>query len=241
MSALRRTLGTAMLVAAVLTLSDCGERRRQAAREESAVSVADHMADHFKGATTIRDAVVRGNLQALRDSARWLAEHSTPQEMPGDTEPYLELMRSAATRALEATEVETAARAVASIAEACGSCHFAVGAQVRLVVDSMPAAMPGRIAHMARHKWAADRLWDGLVIPDDAEWDDGVEALGEAPLTPEDLPADMQPEIARLAARVHELVGAATTAESIGERSRVYGELLGTCAACHQSIEPNDE
>jgi len=230
-----------MLVVAVLTLSACGERRQQATREESAVSIAGHMADHFKGAAAIRDAVIRGDLQAVREPARWLGEHSTPQEMPGDTEPYLVLMRSAATRALEAREVETAARAAASVAEACGSCHFAFGAQVRVVVDSMPAATPGRIAHMARHKWAADRLWDGLVIPDDAEWDDGVEALGEAPLAPEDLPADMQPEIARLAARVHELTDAATTAESIEERSRVYGELLGMCAACHQSVEPNDE
>ena len=93
---------------------------------------------------------------------------------------------------------------------------------------------------MARHKWAADRLWDGLVIPDEAEWDDGVEALDATPLTLEDLPADLQPEVARLAARVHELAGAASTAETIEEKSRIYGELLGMCAACHQSVKPSD-
>ena len=87
---------------------------------------------------------------------------------------------------------------------------------------------------MARHAWAVDRLWEGMIGPDDDRWAAGLDVLAATPLpfTPlTDAPA--------LAAGLRELARAQLanrSATGLDDRARAYGEILVMCAACHTSL-----
>ncbi|HEY5922237.1 MAG TPA: hypothetical protein VIV11_11225, partial [Kofleriaceae bacterium] len=85
---------------------------------------------------------------------------------------------------------------------------------------------------MARHRWAADRMWEGMVGNADEPWRDGIEVLAQTPLQFTAIDADRS----RLAKRLQLLADQARQRRSIdtvAERAQVYGEILVTCAACH--------
>ena len=88
---------------------------------------------------------------------------------------------------------------------------------------------------MARHAWASGRMWEGLVAPSGVVWDGGAEVLGEAPLAPADLSADLEvlAEVSEMEAAVHAMGSAAIGLTEQEDRASVYGEFLSTCAACH--------
>jgi cytochrome c553 len=67
-------------------------------------------------------------------------------------------------------------------------------------------------------------------------WDGGAEVLGEAPLAPAELSADLEvlAEVSEMEAAVHAMGSAAIGLTEQEDRARVYGEFLGTCAACHE-------
>jgi cytochrome c553 len=87
---------------------------------------------------------------------------------------------------------------------------------------------------MARHAWAADRLWDGLVLPSNAAWEGGADAFAGVPLDTDDLAFDNPEGVRALANRTHELGRRAGLETEPSLRARTYGELLSACAACHQ-------
>ena len=87
---------------------------------------------------------------------------------------------------------------------------------------------------MARHQWAADRLWEGLIAPSDQSWLNAAEVLLEVPLA---LAGTQGTEQTRaLTERVHSLGHQARSAARSSDRVRIYGEILGTCADCHQRL-----
>jgi hypothetical protein len=92
---------------------------------------------------------------------------------------------------------------------------------------------------MARHHWALDAMWQGLIGPSKEAWIIGAEALAEAPLIPEVLaPGQSVPtEIGQLAARVHTLGNEARdVSDASGIPGQIYGELLTTCETCHAAL-----
>jgi hypothetical protein len=93
---------------------------------------------------------------------------------------------------------------------------------------------------MLRHQWAAEQMWDGLIGPSEARWNDGIAELAEAPLVQDEILANATPTpaIAELAADVHALGDEGRKATTWEQRAAIYGRLLGTCAACHAAIRP---
>jgi hypothetical protein len=89
---------------------------------------------------------------------------------------------------------------------------------------------------MRRHQWAAERLWDGLVVPSDEAWKWGATSLSEAPLAPEQLTPGKSPvpKVGELAQAVHAIARQATEVERVDVRADLYGDVLATCAECHQ-------
>jgi cytochrome c553 len=192
------------------------------------------MWSHFLAAADVQAAVIRGDLEATMEAATWLAEYDEPG-LPDGAEAFLRELQRAAARVIEATTSEAAGAATGRIAAACGSCHreFYPGMETTELVEPPPGE--GDIAaHMARHGWAADRLWDGLALPSNAAWEAGADAFAGVPLATDDLAFDNPEGVRALANRTHELGRRAGLETEPSLRARTYGELLSTCAACHQ-------
>ena len=141
-------------------------------------------------------------------------------------------LRRGAEHVVAAATLQEASRGAASMAAACGQCHTAVGAPLRL---DDPSAVPEGDdlgSHMVRHLWAADRMWDGLMSPSDELWSAGATALADDPLFlggPEDRGA----EIDRLAREAHQIATEARRTGDTDARAELYARLITGCAGCH--------
>jgi len=192
--------------------------------------VKDHMKEHFSVVREIQDAILRNKLDEAKQKAEWIAEHEEPDVLESWTE-HLEVMRAAAKELQEAADVATAAKLSAKLGGECAACHQALTAIATFEFHEQPEVKEGDTkSHMAMHKWAAERLWEGLVGPSESHWTLGAEALIADPLTNIKEP----PEAVELAKKVHELGAKAKDASEREERIEIYGELLGTCASCHE-------
>jgi cytochrome c553 len=200
-------------------------------------AVVPLMKQHFEQVVQIRDAVIAGDLAQARVPAAWLAEHGGPPTSPPSWEPYrVELRRIAGGLSDGATAAEAAKR-TAEMAAICGLCHRAAGVHME---RDMPALVEelnaGTGQLMKRHRWAVDRLWEGLVVPSDTAWTVGAGVLADAPLDTSDVANDgpIDPRRPELIDKLHRLGDVASSAKLTGERAALLGELLGTCSGCHR-------
>lgn len=245
-----------LLAIAMFTCVGCPQRNEQPAAEplqpktaetptpalETATPTDVHMGEHFAKTDEIRTALIAGRLEDARPLARWIAEHQQEIEHPAASEPYIQRMRLVARDIASAQDLTAATKSFVTLAEACADCHEFVGG-----VEWQPSPPPGTgaaegtRAHMARHQWALDQMWVGLIAPSRSAWIAGAEVLAEAPLAPEQLAPNqtLSPEFTALADRVHELGNLARDVpDSAGMPSVIYGELLTTCETCHASLRP---
>ena len=192
------------------------------------------MEHHYAQVGLIHEAVIRGDLDAVRQSARRLAEAEAPGEVAATTAPSLAAMRLAAKRAADAPDLAAAAAATASMLISCGECHRAAG--------TMPAAptpkrreVGGTVGHMIEHQRAADEMLEGLFVPSETHWKLGAARFAGAPLQRQSLPSDrkLTSEIRQAEERVHQLAERATKATTWKDRGDVYAQLSTTCASCH--------
>jgi cytochrome c553 len=194
------------------------------------------MAEHFEQVVAIRDAVIAGDLRRARAPAAWLAEHGGPRSAPASWEPYRVEVRRIAAGLSDGSTVSEAAARTAQMAAICGLCHRAAG--VRIERD-MPALVErwntGTERLMMRHRWAVDRLWEGLVGPSDTAWEIGARVLADAPLETSDVATEgpIHPRRAELVEELHRLGDLAPSATQPGQRAALVGKLLATCSGCH--------
>jgi len=195
---------------------------------------AAHMQQHFDRVLTVHEAVIRGDLAAVRPAATWLAEHEPPPSLPAGSASLVATMRKEARRAAEAETVLAAAIATASMLKTCGDCHRAVGTMPALPQSIRPQ-LGGVVGHMLEHQRAADQMAHGLIVPSRTMWRAGAEGFRSAPLHPNTLPGGVKLPLELLASeeRVHQLASQATLAEDAGGRAMFYGQILASCADCH--------
>ena len=197
-------------------------------------SMDAHMRGHFTTATLMQTAVIQADLETLRQQAQWLVQHPAPPDMPIGFSVFLENLHANARAAAAAETLADAAMAVAKTAASCGACHAQGAAQTWLDSDVLPPGGETESQRMARHQWAADRLWEGLIAPSDQAWLNAAEVLLEAPLALTGT-RDTEQTMA-LTERVHSLGQQARSAARSSDRVRIYAEILGTCADCHQRL-----
>jgi cytochrome c553 len=192
------------------------------------------MQTHFGRVLTVHDAVIRGDLAAVKPAAAWLADHDPETPLPTGTATFVAAMKAAARRAANAETVLAAAIATASMLKTCGDCHRAAG--------TMPAApqtprpdLGGVVGHMLQHQTAADQMAQGLMIPSNTLWRTGTRGFQGAPLHPRALPAGAKLPASLMASeeRIHQLASQALLAEDPGARAVFYGQILARCADCH--------
>lgn len=247
-----------MTVIAVLTLAGCQRAKEEspagkppvetkapgpAPEQEGATpTTATHMKEHFDKANEIKAALIAGDLEAARAPARWMAEHQQEADYPDTWQPHVQSMRDAAQKIVAAKDLPAASQAFVSMGETCAACHVALGGP-KLEPSAPPAATQGSGTkpHMARHQWALDQMWLGLIGPSRPVWIAGAEALAEAPLVPEQFVEGqtLSPELQALAAHVHELGNKARDVSGTsGIPGMIYGELLVGCETCHAALRP---
>jgi hypothetical protein len=199
--------------------------------------VAEHMKAHFMRAAGMRDAVIAGDLEALRKDAQWMAEHELSAKLPDTWRPHVERMQSAAKKALDARELPVAAQAVAETAAACGACHAALGGP-KLALGAPPVEGSGASQHMARHQWSAARMWDALATPSEEAWLKAAEVMADAPLGVESIAGSrsVAPETKALARTVHDIAEKSRAERDTAKWTASYAQSLATCASCHRAL-----
>lgn len=230
----RRAAGLLISVAALLFASSLGLSLFAQAGPGSNPALAQHMREHFQRVGDVENAVIRGDLDAVREPATWLASHDSSIELGKASASQVATLKGAARKAADAKDIPTAAAATSQMIAACGDCHRAAGV---VPAPRQPEAAPigGPVGHMLEHKVATDLMSDGLIVPSDALWKKGATDLKEAPLRPAELPRDQKltPQIAAAEGQIHDLAIKAAQASEEATRVDVYGKIISTCAECH--------
>jgi cytochrome c553 len=201
---------------------------------KSAPTVRYHMRGHLGDLRAIERMLVHGHLADAKALAFMLTKREADPGMAplaADARQAVEIARGLAA----ARSIDEALRYEARVAETCAECHL--HAQ-KLPVFPPPAVVPPELptpaARMARHQWAADRLWEGLVGAEDDRWRIGLDVLSRTP--PPFSPLTDAPALAdNLQERARKALAARAT-ETLEERATTYGEILVTCAACHTTL-----
>jgi cytochrome c553 len=200
-----------------------------------AADVALHMHEHLARVTAMQEAVIRGDLEAAVEPARWIADHQETEGLPPGTEAFVVDMKKQAGAVAVATDLKHAATGTAMTISYCGSCHAAAKITPVIAEPAKPVGDPSTAVHMLEHQWATDLMYQGLVMPSEERWQKGLAAMEGTPLTEKDLPKDekLTKEIVALGQKVHELAGKAKTVTDLGTKVAFYGEYLSGCAGCH--------
>ncbi len=197
-------------------------------RFEHDMMVRFHMHQNFDLLRAIERLLIKGKLEEARTFAAAIA--SAPDEPAhGPWATYQVTIRDRAAAVAKATDVPDALRKTALIGAACGNCHD--DQVVKLALDSVPVLppdAPSLDARMARHRWAADRLWEGVVGNSDQAWRAGLDVLAAKPF---EEPAN-RAGIARQLQRQADAARRPAPGKLI-DRATSYGEILATCASCH--------
>jgi hypothetical protein len=235
----------ALLVFPVVVAVGCGGGQQAPAEQSKpaepatpaapAADVAKQMHENLARVTAMQEAVIRGDVDAAVEPARWIADHQETTGLPAGQETVLADMKKQAAVVAEAKDFKNAATATAMVISYCGKCHDAGKVTAAIPEAPKPTAEGPVAAHMMEHQWATDMLYQGLVIPSEERWQKGLAAMAGAPLAEKDLPKDakLTKDIAALEKKVHEMAGKAKTAADLGTKVAFYGEYIGGCAGCH--------
>ena len=201
--------------------------------------VAPRMIGHYENVGRLYTEAGAGRLDGVRTEARELLARVSGEGLPDNVASHVEELRAFAALASRAPDLQSGATAVARVGAACGSCHKAMKKCPKYAAPEGPPAGDTPVAtRMIRHRWAAEQLWDGLVGPSDGSWRAGASVLRDAPLFTDALTHDVEQydAVTKLAWTVHDIGARANSATAQPARADLYGEVLGTCAACHQML-----
>ena len=194
------------------------------------------MKRHFEKSTEMKAALIRGDLEEFKKASVWLAEHEISADLPVSWKQHVEGMKDSAHAGRDAADLDRAGLALGSMGRACATCHEQLGSP-EVAVSAPPAEGSGAQPHMLRHQWAADRMWEGLMAPNEDAWVKGSEALADAALGERAVAGEksVPKEVVTLAKQVHDLANKARTAK-MADRGKTYGAFLATCASCHSKL-----
>jgi cytochrome c553 len=225
-----RSFRSIILTVSVLVLLGAAGLLRAASDQKPA-----GMKEHFDHVVTIQQAVIRGDLEDVREPAKWIAENQSNEGLPSPTHALIANMRKVAGRAAQATTLSAAGADAGALVATCGNCHAALATRPKLPPVPDPPAKSGTAAHMLEHQHAVDLMYQGIVAPSDELWNKGASELKGAPLAKNDLPRDpaLTNEVVASEAKTHQLAEKALQTKDSNGRAAIYGEVISGCGACH--------
>ena len=203
----------------------------------SSQTTKEHMVEHFDRSANLLAAVIEGNLVAAKEHSSWLALHEGPKNLAEWLASIGEL-RTAAKQGETSDDLAAMSQVTANVAAACGNCHATSKSVPGFALVEHPETGSDANKRMLLHKWAADRMWEGLIGPSDELWSQGVAALAIAPLHDDQIldRASAAPDIVAQAQAVHDLANEGSNATTTEMRAELYGRFLANCASCHARV-----
>ena len=199
---------------------------------ESTAALKLTMPKNFNGLDSARDAVARGDLDGASTYATTILE-SDFSEAPESWAPHVKGFLAAAESVVNAETVEVAGEGIGVMAAACGTCHRDAGFAMTLAEEEPLEPSADVAQHMRNHHWAVMWMWQGLIAPSQQRWAQGAAGLAEAPLAPATSSSDS--EVSAWAGHVHTLGERAGEVDiTAGTAGPLLGEILSTCASCHE-------
>jgi len=213
---------------------------QEADTAKAAFDRAHHMQASLWLALSTRDALVDGDLEDAKTSARALASHDYAGTIPDAWKHWIGEVQKQAGEITIAGNVDDASQSLAALALACGNCHYhhdagpAVAPEPPVEWREGPDTLDER---MIRHADGVVQMWAGLVQPSDDAWRAGTITITRAPLeAPITQDGKTDPRSGAALERVRGLAKRARTAATYAERGMIYGELIATCAHCHATM-----
>lgn len=204
---------------------------------KAAFDRAHHMQASLWLAISTRDALIEGDFEDAKTTARALATHDYAGTIPDPWKHWIGEVQKHAGEITVAKGIDDASQSLAALALACGNCHYHHGAGPAVATPPSVEWKDGPDTideRMIRHADGIQEMWLGLVEPSDDAWRAGTITITRAPLTPpttEDGSVDAR--AASAIERVRGLAKRARTATTYAERGMIYGELIATCGHCH--------
>jgi cytochrome c553 len=192
-----------------------------------------HMRRHFDDLRDVERALIAGDLETAKTRAFLLTKPAQDRGL-APWASQMERVTEAAKALADAPSIDEGLRRETRVATACAACHLAAQHVPKFSPRIEPPDADTEVARMARHAWAADRLWEGMVIPADAQWRAGLHVLASTPL-PHSPATDAQP-LANSLQRQAKLELEVEEPITLEHRAAAYGEILVTCAACHATL-----
>jgi cytochrome c553 len=193
----------------------------------------DRMHQRFDASRRMQQAIALGRLERAHDEAKLVDFLEEPDALP-EWREYIDRVRASARSVVATKNLGDAARATGRLGRECARCHEAGKTRIVFAKLSPPPEDPRLAPQMASHAWAAERMWEGLIGPDDARWQLGARRLAAAKvgITAEDGSLGIADDVSRM----HLFARRALVPQSQTDRAQLYGELLATCAHCHAVI-----
>ena len=181
----------------------------------------------------IHRALIFGDLDAARSRARQLSSISATDEVD-EWERPVRFVREQALRLASATSARDARHLSTDLATVCADCHMVRARTMRVQAPPEPAADGSLRGAMARHEWAAETMWIGLIAPSSDIWRKGLAAITSPPTRSSVFPPRRrQREVERLRRRLVALAAESRDLPGQGDRARRLSEIVDVCAACH--------
>jgi hypothetical protein len=198
------------------------------------------MQAHFEDLRAIERLILAGDLDQARERATAIVFDRGESELPAWA-PHIARMREAASALSRSGSLLDACRAETRLARECATCHEASGAMPTFLVPPAPPEEATVAARMARHQWAADRLWEGMIGLSDQSWHDGLAVLADAPLPTSAIADDRArfPLIVRYVRDLRRTARRGVAARTPSTRAAAYADLLVVCSGCHARLEPD--
>lgn len=203
----------------------------QAAAPTSAVQ---RMHDHLNSLNNVEYAVVRGDLEDVKELSKALLNEASMDGLPTDAQKFLGDLKGAARAAGDATSLEDAGKAVATMTATCGTCHTGLGTPITMTAPVKPPTVPAVRSRMLEHYYSLVMMSMGLQAPSDELWKRGAETMRDAQvmkvtLKDETLAADLN----AAEAKYREIGATALAANTPAERAAAFGQVLTSCGGCH--------
>ncbi len=198
------------------------------------VQLVAWMEAHYSATILAHDALQQGDLAAFSDQLAAASTLEPPPAMPEAWAPLLARFKSVAGEAGDVASLDDAAAALADVVVTCGQCHVALATGPVYPAPAPDDAINELQAAMFDHKWATERLWEGVTGPWDVAWERGAAALVETRVFGDAL-GELEGDLLRREQALQALGREAQLATGHGEKAAIYGRLLASCGDCHRA------
>jgi len=176
----------------------------------------------------IERSVLAGRLTETKTLAYLFAQPAEPWMAPW---PFAAARVASAARELaKAPDLGAACRRMPRLATACAQCHVDAHVAPNLVTPPPPEDDVTDASRAAIHRWAVDRLWEGMISASDSPWQLGLAALADVP-APDAISGDRLMLAQHLQSLARDQLGA--PASDVESRGAAYSTLLASCTSCH--------